>query len=1495
MRRNRRGNRAIYRAVAFVCESLESRTLLSGVTLHIVPHSQRPFTTFVIPAQGSTLEPPYTPSEVRTAYGLNNINFSGVIGNGAGQTIALIEAFNDPDLASDANKFSSMYGLPQFTIAGDGPTLTIENEYGSTSNLPPDSQPGVWDAEDSLDVEWAHAVAPEANILVVEGNAYTTNDNTQFIANETIALNTAKDTPGVSVVSMSFLVPLTSSEAATDPTFVSPSAQQGITFFAASGDSGTPEGYPADSPNVVGVGGASLTINGDGSIGGQGGWSGSGGGISPYEAQPVWQSADAMKFSKTQRTVPDVAWLADPDTGVVVLDSFYSPVPFNVGGTSLAAPMWAALTSIVDQGRNLAGLPTLDGASQTLPLLYNLPSSDFNDLTTGNNGFAAGPGYDLVTGLGSPNVAAIVNDMVAAKFVYVDASAGGPTHDGSSWADAYTSLQSVLMSPSPGKEYVLVGQGTYLPGNSSASTFQLQDNMTIIGGFAGYGTTDADSSGTAFPTILSGNLGGGQNSNHVVTGSGTNSTAVLIGFTISGGAGGAQGGGLYDSSGSPTLDDCDFTSDSATDGGGMYNLESSPTLTACTFSDDTATDGGAEYEDAGSAPNLSYCTFTDNMALAGGALYVGNASPTLTYCTFLTNSATGPGGGVEAAAGAAQGLINCIFNGNTADTEGGGVAEFSSAGLVFGCVFAGNAAPLGGGISVDSSSSPTITNCTFDANSAGEDGGGLYDGNSTSPVVTNCIFWLDSAPVGDEIFSSGGSVPVVTYSDVDGGYAGDTNLNVDPAFVRDADPQDGDYGDLELQQFSMCINVGNNAAVPPGIVTDAAGRARIVGEIVDLGAYESPSALLYVDASAPGPTHDGGSWATAFTNLQDALNTAGFGFTILVAQGDYSPGPDPTATFQLIDDVTIEGGYAGFGTPNPNAQDDSAYPTILDGHEMNYHVVTANGTDDTAVLEGVTITGGNADGYSYYSGFLSFGGYGDGGGVYSMDGSPTLINCDITGDSASEDGGGIYSGGEYTGSSPTLINCEISGDSAYSGAGMYNGGIYAGAPTLINCKFQNDHALYYGGAFTNGGLIYNAPATLINCTMEGDSAGLAGNAIQSGISYYGYGGNSVTLVNCIVYGDGPDEINGNATITYSDIQGGYSGKGNINVNPLFESSTNLQLEPTSPCINVGSNAALPSGDTTDLAGNPRVFDNIVDMGAYEAQAVDVSWTGDGDSKLWNNGGNWSDKQVPTADDTTTIGQGFGTIEVPSGTFAVNSLNASSSLQIDTGATLQFQNDSVLTGELTILGTGTIDITRASLTIDYAAAGEASPLTMIQQYLADGYSGGAWNGTGILSSTAAAHPGDSVGYADGSVDTGTPAMPGEMLIQYTRAGDALLNGTVNFNDLDVIGKHLNTSGNDWADGNFNYAPNGAVNFNDLDIVGQNLNTQVSPAAATAVSQGGSTVSLGESAAPATPQSPPPSVVRNLYDENGTTTTPAAQTDPIDGILLSDIDPDGLLIN
>jgi hypothetical protein len=213
-----------------------------------------------------------------------------------------------------------------------------------------------------------------------------------------------------------------SGETSYDSYLTTPAGHGGVTFVASSGDSGSsgaPES-PSVSPNALAVGGTQLSLDASGNYLSETGWSGSGGGISVYEAQPAYQKGVVTQTS-TRRAVPDVAYDGSSGSPFAVYDSSGYGGWIQVYGTSAGAPQWAALIAIADQGLALAGKGSLDGATQTLPRLYQLSPGDFHDITTGSNGgYSAGPGYDLVTGLGTPVANLVVADLVG--------STGGTTN-----------------------------------------------------------------------------------------------------------------------------------------------------------------------------------------------------------------------------------------------------------------------------------------------------------------------------------------------------------------------------------------------------------------------------------------------------------------------------------------------------------------------------------------------------------------------------------------------------------------------------------------------------------------------------------------------------------------------------------------------------------------------------------------------------------------------------------------------------------------------------------------------------------------------------------------------------------------------------------------------------------------------------------------------------------------------------------------------------------
>ena len=310
----------------------------------------------------------YTPAEITAAYGLNAVTFKSsagtpVNGDGAGETIALIEEYHDPTIRSDLSTFDSAYHLPD-------PSLTVVNLAGKQTD-------NTWALEESMDVEWAHAIAPGAKILVVE--ATPSNFQTKELQNQLDAVNIARYTPGVVAISMSWGFVERSRELSYDRYFTTPAGHTGITFIASSGDYGF-SWYPSASPNVLSVGGTSLSLTSSGSYQSETAWFWSGGAYSPYEPEPSYQST--VQFTG-QRSTPDVSFDANPSTGINIYET--SPRSGHgswrvYGGTSLGAPVWAGIIAIVDQGRALAGKGSLDGATQTIPSLYALPKSDFKSV-----------------------------------------------------------------------------------------------------------------------------------------------------------------------------------------------------------------------------------------------------------------------------------------------------------------------------------------------------------------------------------------------------------------------------------------------------------------------------------------------------------------------------------------------------------------------------------------------------------------------------------------------------------------------------------------------------------------------------------------------------------------------------------------------------------------------------------------------------------------------------------------------------------------------------------------------------------------------------------------------------------------------------------------------------------------------------------------------------------------------------------------------------------
>ncbi|MGE5675468.1 MAG: S8 family serine peptidase [Mycobacterium leprae] len=331
----------------------------------------------------STYQSGYKPSQILHAYGFDQVSAAG-----SGQTIAIVDAYGSPTIQNDLAVFNKQFGLPSAN-------LTIAYPGGKVRKTD-----GGWALETSLDVEWAHAIAPAAPILLVVAKSASTSDLLGAVDYAT--------SQGARVVSMSW----GSSEFSSESSYDSHFSHTGVVYVASTGDNGTGVEWPAVSPNVVAVGGTHLPLDASGNLtASETAWSGSGGGTSAYYAQPAYQAGFT---SASKRTVPDVALQADPNTGVAVYDSTSDQGQvgwFVVGGTSFSAPSWAALLARVDQGRATA---LTDGHAAVYQFAGSSTySTDYRDIVSGTNGTCgpvctASSGYDEVTGLGSPLASSLV-------------------------------------------------------------------------------------------------------------------------------------------------------------------------------------------------------------------------------------------------------------------------------------------------------------------------------------------------------------------------------------------------------------------------------------------------------------------------------------------------------------------------------------------------------------------------------------------------------------------------------------------------------------------------------------------------------------------------------------------------------------------------------------------------------------------------------------------------------------------------------------------------------------------------------------------------------------------------------------------------------------------------------------------------------------------------------------------------------------------------------
>ncbi|MBC3792159.1 putative Ig domain-containing protein [Spirosoma utsteinense] len=823
------------------------------------------------------------------------------------------------------------------------------------------------------------------------------------------------------------------------------------------------------------------------------------------------------------------------------------PYSYSLVGGSLPPGLSLSTTGV------LSGTPTQTG-SFTLTVL--------------------GQGANGCSREGAPYVLTV---QPATPIRYVRVGASG---SGNSWADASGDLQSQIRLS--GAEQVWVAQGTYTPGPAGNTDrnarFAMKNGVRILGGFAASGNpTLTERNLTGFPTVLSGDIGEAgnpaDNAYSVINNPpGLTATAVLDGFVIrDGNANGSdysRGGGMInDDNSSPTLINCSFVSNSATEGGGIYNnFYSTPTLINCSFIGNSASQVGGAVYNYNSNPSFTNCSFVSNSASQRGSVLFSsyNINLTLTNCVLFNNG--GPST-FYTNTGSVTVRYSLMETGVTGYTDGGNnltttVSPFvsSSDTRLNGCAPAINAGDNAAYSSANGPSTDPASNARIFP-SGGRNDMGAYEYQAPPTVIIVSAPGVSTAAVGvafsQTFTASGGSSPY-TYT-VDSGSL-PTGLNL---------ASNGTLSGAPTQAGSFTITVKT---------TDASGCSGVSAPYVLT--VESATPIRYVRTGATG---SGNSWADASGDLRGQIDLVGTQ-QVWVAQGTYkptgtpaAPGTDRNSNFSMKNGVSILGGFPASGNPTLTERNPAGFPTILSGDigtvgsntDNSLHVIYNSNVDNTAVLDGFVIRDGNANASG---GFESYG-----GGIFNTGSSPTLTNCSFLSNAATVSGGGVYS---YQGST-TLTNCVFQGNSASFGGGILS---QYGSLAVTNCSFQGNTASQGGAIFAFSGI-----STLTNCVLF-DNGGTN--------TFYGYDGGSVTV---------------RYSLLETGVTGYTDGGNNLTttVSP-FVSSSDTRLNGCAPAINAGDNAAYSSanGPATDPASNARIFPSggRIDMGAYEYQAPPTVFT-----------------------------------------------------------------------------------------------------------------------------------------------------------------------------------------------------------------------------------------------------------------------------------------------
>lgn len=858
------------------------------------------------------------------------------------------------------------------------------------------------------------------------------------------------------------------------------------------------------------------------------------------------------------------------------------------------------------------------------------------------------------------------------NILYVNKNISGGDGSGNSWENAVPELADALIWAKQNETSwtsalpltIYVAKGIYRPLYSPAddhfgtdagrdNAFLLVKYLRLYGGFdPGNGVT-----GPEHTRVFgeNGSVLSGDNTYHVLIATTVAGTQQINGFTIT--------GGNADGTGSVTVNNQEIPRDV---GGGLYNRSANPFAVAqCIFTGNLANYGGAGmYNNA--SPVIINCSFIANHATSNGGGLLnqsGGAMPAIITSTFSGNTAR-YGGAMHTISSAAPLLTNCVMSGNSAVYGGALFNNLGSAPVFRGCLITGNKADDTGGALQNQDGSSTFINCTIAGNYAAANAGGINAVAGTGITIRNSIvsgnspFDIrnpdDAAAITASYSFTGGSSGVIA---VDNAVTG--NLRFAAPVAATASPTT--TGDYRLQPGSAAINAGNNAYLPvSGFTDDLDGNARILHGTVDLGAYEAVVAAIVPDGNRVLHVRKGGtgnqsgvSWADALPELALALKwakeneeswTAENSLKIYVAKETYYPLYSPADdnfgvpagrdnTFLLVKDVHM---YGGFDPGNGiNALSDTRVygsgGTVLSGdvdgsnthsdHDA-YHVIISAGDAGTSLMDGFTVTGGNAN---VTENILVAGNNisrSNGGGMHNENSSPALRNCHFTRNYA-HNGGGIFN----SGSSPLVTNCSFTDNPAPSGSGMHN---YYSSPTLINCIFVSN---------SNSFGIYNTTGSyglVVNCTFYGNTSQGISSAggwlsVYNSILWDGISGENFNQQNNLT-GEGL-----NAADFFAD-PGNPAGEDGV----FGTEDDGLRIKGSSAAVNAGSNQLYTDagGDLAqdaDMGGNPRLSGSTIDIGAYEYQSLPPA-PGEGNILYVkkggagnNSGGSWDNALPELAD------------------------------------------------------------------------------------------------------------------------------------------------------------------------------------------------------------------------------------------------------------------------